>query len=1222
MYYRTVTVDAARPGQKLAELQVGRNSAFMLTVGGVPAEATSVRLVIADIADTPEEFKAVKVGGKWTVRINEGYFDAAGPLHYEIAMYVGDSLYFDGHGLIVVLDRVQETVPRESYVTDASFAKHTENSDIHVSAEDRKRWNAGLSGATGPTGPAGVDGLDGPTGPTGEKGERGADGADGATGPTGASGEDGFSPDISVSRTVGGVSVTVVRKGGAETVTLQDGNDGRDGADGPTGPTGEKGERGATGPTGAKGEPGQNGATGPTGPTGAKGKAGEAGAQGPTGPTGAKGETGEAFMISKVYASKEDMDAGFAEDGVPVGGFAVIDTGSVEDTDTGKLYRKDATGYVFLTDLSGAQGIQGPQGATGPTGAKGETGAPGDSPKVRLVKLAGGVQITVETANGDDSQVVRDGEKGEAGDMGATGPAGEKGDVGPTGPKGESGAAGVTGPTGDMGATGPTGARGATGVTGPTGAQGATGERGDSGATGAKGETGDVGPTGPTGAKGDMGATGPTGPQGISPMASVVRTVGGVNLNGVAITVENASGPTYTATLYDGEDGETGPTGPQGPTGERGDSGATGPAGPQGVTGPTGDMGATGPTGARGAAGVTGPTGAQGATGERGDSGATGPTGSRGEMGDAGPTGPMGPTGQAGERGATGASPAISLVQVAAGVQVNGVEYARDGLQIEFAYPSGPTYTGILYHGEDGDEGPTGPAGATGPTGIDGVTGPTGPTGAVAWGDLSDDERSALKEELRGATGPTGIVEGLRARIVETQLVADPAGCHLTFAGSLGKVQVLLGSRDGVCASFAVSVPSNADTEVELVKVSTVDEDGAASYETAFSFADADCRGRGFIVMEMPDGGFAVSPMDYFLGAEGASVGVLPVASVSWSNGRISEVYEAVLAEGRRNVLDETTPASSDENRLYVIYAPPRREAGAGVSQPPPRTLLFDVHGTRRVCLSDPVAFDAGDGIGGTFFTDVEAMETPSHSETEYPMAIDCPFDDDMGCYYVEEGSWALVEQVPQFAADDGSRWSRWALVSLGGDRALAKTQELSDTIVALRTDVQTSLAKAVGKSAFNSLLEVSLSDTATQQDVRIMVKKILDVLKGAAICIALALSMPAFGLDDGIIWEKVPPTNTVKSVMEQFSPPPDFSTNNVELVGTIRTAMGAGMTNAVRSVAHTLADYAWDAESEVCWRRVVSGGYIDYIAVTNIDLTLPENAAALEAAEAARRAK
>lgn len=68
--------------------------------------------------------------------------------------------------------------------------------------------------------------------------------------------------------------------------------------------------------------------------------------------------------------------------------------------------------------------------------------------------------------------------------------------------------------------------------------------------------------------------------------------------------------------------------------------------------------------------------------------------------------------------------------------------------------------------------------------------------------------------------------------------------------------------------------------------------------------------------------------------------------------------------------------------------------------------------------------------------------------------------------------------------------------------------------------------------------------------------------------------------------------------------------------------AMGAGMTNAVRSVAHSIADYVWDAESEICWRRQVSGGYIDYVAVTNIDLTEPQNAAALEAVETARRAR
>lgn len=68
--------------------------------------------------------------------------------------------------------------------------------------------------------------------------------------------------------------------------------------------------------------------------------------------------------------------------------------------------------------------------------------------------------------------------------------------------------------------------------------------------------------------------------------------------------------------------------------------------------------------------------------------------------------------------------------------------------------------------------------------------------------------------------------------------------------------------------------------------------------------------------------------------------------------------------------------------------------------------------------------------------------------------------------------------------------------------------------------------------------------------------------------------------------------------------------------------AMGAEITNAVRKVMHTAADYVWDAESEICWRRQVSGGYIDYVAVTNIDLTAPQNAAALEAAEAARRAR
>jgi hypothetical protein len=67
-------------------------------------------------------------------------------------------------------------------------------------------------------------------------------------------------------------------------------------------------------------------------------------------------------MISKVYSSVSAMNSGFASDGVPVGGFVLIETGNVNDEDNAKLYVKTSSGYNFLTDLSGAQGIQGPKG--------------------------------------------------------------------------------------------------------------------------------------------------------------------------------------------------------------------------------------------------------------------------------------------------------------------------------------------------------------------------------------------------------------------------------------------------------------------------------------------------------------------------------------------------------------------------------------------------------------------------------------------------------------------------------------------------------------------------------------------------------------------------------------------------------------------------------------------------------------------------------------------
>lgn len=106
---------------------------------------------------------------------------------------------------------------------------------------------------------------------------------------------------------------------------------------------------------------------------------------------------------------------------------------------------------------------------------------------------------------------------------------------------------------------------------------------------------------------------------------------------------------------------------------------------------------------------------------------------------------------------------------------------------------------------------------------------------------------------------------------------------------------------------------------------------------------------------------------------------------------------------------------------------------------------------------------------------------------------------------------------------------------------------------------VQTSLDKAdtvtlkVSKSAFDSLLGLTLADTATQKEVRVMVQTILGVLKNAAVCLALMFALPAFSIDTDTAWEDVPPQSPVKSVVEQFSPPADFSTNNTQLVDTIQ---------------------------------------------------------------------
>ena len=126
---------------------------------------------------------------------------------------------------------------------------------------------------------------------------------------------------------------------------------------------------------------------------------------------------------------------------------------------------------------------------------------------------------------------------------------------------------------------------------------------------------------------------------------------------------------------------------------------------------------------------------------------------------------------------------------------------------------------------------------------------------------------------------------------------------------------------------------------------------------------------------------------------------------------------------------------------------------------------------------------------------------------------------------------------------------------------------------------------KKINKSAFISLLGKTLPETATQKEVREMVHDILELLKNAAVCAALAFALPAFGIDANTAWEDMPPQTKVKNVVEQFSPPADFSTNNATLVETIEAKSGK-----VKSVNSKTGDVVLDA-ADVGALKLGTGG-------------------------------
>lgn len=196
---------------------------------------------------------------------------------------------------------------------------------------------------------------------------------------------------------------------------------------------------------------------------------------------------GDAFTIVKTYSSVQAMEDDYNNPEVKAGQFVMIDTGDVENEEDSRLYLKGNTEWKFISDLSGAQGIQGlsayqvavQHGFEGTEAEwlislKGEKGETGSGLNIKG-ELDSESQLPQEGVSGDawlisGNLYVYVGENGNiesnpkwsnvgsiqgpAGPQGPVGPKGEQGEPGPKGEPGADGAPGIQGPKGDPGQKG------------------------------------------------------------------------------------------------------------------------------------------------------------------------------------------------------------------------------------------------------------------------------------------------------------------------------------------------------------------------------------------------------------------------------------------------------------------------------------------------------------------------------------------------------------------------------------------------------------------------------------------------------------------------------------------------------------------------------------------------------------------------------------------------
>ena len=82
---------------------------------------------------------------------------------------------------------------------------------------------------------------------------------------------------------------------------------------------------------------------------------------------------GKPFELAGKFATVADMEAAAAD--YVVGQIVVIDAGSPDIEENGRLYKRTADGWEFVVDMSGATGATGAKGDKGDKGDKGEPGA-------------------------------------------------------------------------------------------------------------------------------------------------------------------------------------------------------------------------------------------------------------------------------------------------------------------------------------------------------------------------------------------------------------------------------------------------------------------------------------------------------------------------------------------------------------------------------------------------------------------------------------------------------------------------------------------------------------------------------------------------------------------------------------------------------------------------------------------------------------------------------